>query len=51
MVEYVPQPNDDNFTTLRITKRARRKFGMLVDKNSRLDDSFEKMMDDKLKLI
>ena len=50
-MEYVAQSDDKEMTTLRITKGARRKFGMLINKNNRLDESFEKMMDDKLKLI
>ena len=45
MVKYEKQPGDEVITTLRITKRIRRKLGLLVNKNQNLDVGLEEILD------
>ena len=48
-MKYVPKQDDDEeFTTLRLTKRLRRKLGILVDGNKRVQDKLEEMIDREL---
>ena len=50
-MEYVPQADDESFTTFRITRRIRRKLGMMTDGNTRplvrleeiIDKEFDKL--------
>ena len=44
-MEYVPQADDALFTTFRITRRVRRKLGMMTDGNKRPLARLEEIID------
>ncbi len=44
-MKYKPHVDDNEITTLRITKKIRRKLGYLVDHNETLDTGLEKILD------
>jgi len=48
-MKYTPQKGDEIITTLRITKRIRRKLGMVLDKNILLAPGLEAILDKELK--
>lgn len=48
-MKYIPQPDDDVPTTVRMPKRVRRKLGMLTNKNTTLPQYLEYMCDKELK--
>ncbi len=45
IMEYVPQTDDNDIGSVRVTKRTRRKLGMLVDGNHTLDEGLEAILD------
>lgn len=44
-MKYIPHPDDEVVTTLRIPKRIRRKLGLLINKNENLDVGLERILD------
>lgn len=44
-MKYVAKEGDDDFTTIRMQKRVRRKLGMLINNNTNLDDGLEQILD------
>lgn len=44
-MNYEPQRDDEDITTLRITKRVRRKLGMCINKNETMDEGLERILD------
>ena len=50
-MEYISKKDDGGFTTIRITKRIRRKLGMLTDGNKRPMVRLEEILDEKMRRI
>lgn len=44
-MEYELQPDDGEIASLRVTKRTRRKLGMLINGNQTLDEGLEVILD------
>lgn len=44
-MKYTPQEGDNDITTLRVTKRIRRKLGDLITGNETLDGGLERILD------
>ncbi len=44
-MKYEPQDGDEAITTLRVTKRIRRKLGDLITGNETLDSGLERILD------
>lgn len=45
IMEYEVQADDNDIGSVRVTKRTRRKLGMLVDGNHTLDEGLELILD------
>lgn len=50
-MKYIPQENDDDETTILITKRIRRKIGYLINGNETIKQGLERVLDEELKKI
>ncbi len=50
-MKFEKMPNDEVITTLRITKRVRRKLGLITNGNQTLEKAFEALLDKQLALI
>ena len=50
-MKYVPQKDDDEVTTILVTKRIRRKVGMVTTGNEKLRDGLERVLDEKIKSL
>jgi len=44
-MKYIPQSNDEDISSIRVTKRTRRKLGLLVDGNHTLNEGLEVILD------
>lgn len=44
-MKYVPQRDDNEIGSVRVTKRTRRKLGMLINGNQSLDEGLEEIVD------
>ncbi len=47
-MDYESQSDDDEIASLRVTKRTRRKLGMLTNGNQSLDEGLEAILDKEL---
>ena len=45
IMEYITHADDNDIGSIRVTKRTRRKLGMLVDGNHTIDESLEAILD------
>ncbi len=48
-MKYIPQKDDNEISSVRVTKRTRRKLGMLIDGNQSLGKGLEDIVDKLLK--
>ena len=44
-MEYITQKDDDEIASLRVTRRTRRKLGMMITGNETIDEGLEIILD------